>query len=92
MSGGSMNYLYSTIEQNLTFDKNTKERKAFYKHMQAIIQALHDIEWVDSGDYGPGDENKAINKCISKAHLMETTLEEARELRNDLHELIRALE
>lgn len=92
MSGGSMNYLYSTIEQNLKFDLSTKERKAFYKLMQNVIQALHDIEWVDSGDYGEGDENKAILKCISKSQLMNTLLEEARAIKHDLSEMIKTLE
>lgn len=65
MSGGSMNYLYSKIECDATFERNTPERQAFADHLQKVAQALHDIEWVDSGDYGPGDENEAICACLS---------------------------
>lgn len=65
MSGGSMNYLYSTVEYNATFEQNTPERKAFAAHLALVVQALHDIEWVDSGDYGPGAENAAIMACLN---------------------------
>jgi hypothetical protein len=60
MSGGSMDYLYSKIEWFADFEENTPERKAFAEHLKLIVKALHDIEWVDSGDYSPGDENEAI--------------------------------
>lgn len=64
MSGGSMNYIYSRIEVDVSFEKNTPERKAFDEHLKLIINALHDIEWVDSGDYAKGDETAAIRACI----------------------------
>ncbi len=64
MSGGSMNYLYSRIEMDATFEQNTPLRKAFAKHLEMVCKALHDIEWVDSCDYGPGDENEAIRACL----------------------------
>jgi hypothetical protein len=79
MSGGSMNYLYSKIEYELKFDRNTPERKAFWKHMQLVTKALHDIEWVDSGDYGPGDEIAAIKACLSSTAPLESAAEDARE-------------
>jgi hypothetical protein len=79
MSGGSMNYLYSKLEYDATFTANTVERKAFAKHLQLVVKALHDIEWVDSSDYGPGDENKAIRACLHPSVLLETALESARE-------------
>lgn len=64
MSGGSMNYLYSKVLHNAEFPCDTPEREAFAKHLKLVAQALHDIEWVDSGDYGPGDENAAIAACL----------------------------
>ena len=79
MSGGSMNYLYSTIRDNARFQANTVERKAFAKHLELVVKALHDIEWVDSCYYGPGDENEAIRACLHPAVLLETALENARE-------------
>lgn len=35
-------------------------RRWFATHLRLVAEAMHDIEWVDSGDYGPGDEIKAI--------------------------------
>ena len=66
MSGGSMNYLYSKVLHQSEFALDTPEREAFAAHLKLVAQALHDIEWVDSGDYGPGDENAAIRACLSQ--------------------------
>ena len=66
MSGASMNYLYSKLLHDSDFEQNTPERKAFAKHIALVAQALHDIERVDSGDYGPGDEVAAINACLGR--------------------------
>lgn len=64
MSGGSMNYLYSKLEYDATFEQNTPERVAFAEHLKLVAEALHDIEWVDSGDYGGGRETAAILACL----------------------------
>jgi hypothetical protein len=69
MSGGSMNYLYSKLEWGADFEPNTPERVAFAEHLKLVIKALHDIEWVDSGDYGPGDETEAILNCLGKNYV-----------------------
>lgn len=42
-------------------------RAWFVEHLHLVSQAMHDIEWVDSGDYGPGDEVEALEKVL--AHL-----------------------
>jgi hypothetical protein len=62
-----MNYLYSRLEWEADFEQNTPERKAFAEHLKLVAKALHDIEWVDSCDYGPGDENAAILACLKSA-------------------------
>ena len=67
MSGGSMGYLYSRIEMDADFAQDTPERKAFAEHLKLVVKALHDIEWVDSCDYGPGDEVPAILACLNHA-------------------------
>ena len=79
MSGGSMNYLYSKLEYEANFTADTPERRAFAQHLKLVAKALHDIEWVDSGDYGPGDENAAIRTCLGDAVMLSTVLEMARE-------------
>jgi hypothetical protein len=67
MSGGSMNYLYSYLLNNATFHTDTPQRKAFMEHLKLVAKALHDIEWVDSWDYGPGCEDEAIEACIKNS-------------------------
>ena len=79
MSGGSMNYIYSKLEYEANFRQDTPERRAFAKHLELVIKALHDIEWVDSADYGPGDENEAIRACLGDAVMLATVLEMAKE-------------
>jgi hypothetical protein len=79
MSGGSMNYLYSKLEWGANFDTNTPERKAFMAHLVKVAKALHDIEWVDSGDYVPGDENDAIRACIGDGAAPSAQLEVMRQ-------------
>jgi len=78
MSGGSMNYLYSRISWEADFTKDTPERKAFGDHLDLVIKALHDIEWVDSGNYSPGDENEAIRACLAGGEKLRAAAEEAR--------------
>lgn len=79
-----MNYLYSKLEYEATFLENSPERKAFAKHLKLVAKALHDIEWVDSGDYGPGDDTEAIRSCLSHGAILEAAVEAAHEARKTL--------
>lgn len=88
MSGGSMNYLYSRLDYDANFPTNTPERRAFKDHLVKVAKALHDIEWVDSGDYGPGDENEAIRACLSSAQMLEAVIEQAKESLKNLQDEI----
>ena len=77
MSGGFYEYadykLRSFIRE-FAAEANTPLRKAFLAHLTDVAKAIHDIEWVDSGDYGPGDEDEAIKKVLGP-HWKEITLE-----------------
>lgn len=64
MSGGSMDYLYCKVEE-ASFVKNTAHRVAFQRHLMKVAKALHDIEWVDSGDSAAGSENDAIEEVLN---------------------------
>lgn len=79
MSGGSMNYLYSKLEYDATFSTHTPERLAFKVHLAKVAKALHDIEWVDSGDKGPGDENAAIRACLQSDAVLWALVEQAKD-------------
>ena len=66
MAGGSWGYLYYDIDDaadTLIRDKDPL-RKAFGKKMKKMAAAMHDIEWVDSGDYVHGEEMEAIKKAL----------------------------
>ncbi|MBV8061133.1 MAG: hypothetical protein JO253_06380 [Alphaproteobacteria bacterium] len=76
MSGGSMNYLCNLVDE-ANFDTSTPERMAFKRHLKLVAEALHDIEWVDSGDYAPGDENAAIRACMNQFEPLEAAIEMA---------------
>lgn len=83
MSGGSMEYLCYKVG-DASFRTHTPERKAFMKHLQLVAAALHDIEWVDSGDYGPGRENEAIRFCLQPGAILAAAIEDARQVRDQL--------
>jgi uncharacterized cysteine cluster protein YcgN (CxxCxxCC family) len=62
MSGGSYDYVCHKIA-DITIEKtrDNKKRLLFQKLLKLVAEAMHDIEWVDSCDYGEGDENKALD-------------------------------
>ena len=66
MSGGHYDYLSERIRQfaEAMEVKGDPKRAAFKKLMALVAEAAHQIEWVDSGDCGPGDEHKAIDKAL----------------------------
>ena len=67
MSGGSYDYAYGKIDDLAdSIRPTTALRKAFKTHLRKVASACKDIEWVDSGDCGPGDEDEAIRACLGK--------------------------
>lgn len=85
MSGGSYNYAYSRLE-DLAAEVELRaraslcpaQRLAFAALLRKCAAAAHDIEWVDSSDYGPGDEQKSIEACLSPGAELEVAIAEAR--------------
>ena len=55
-----MNYLYRKLLWESDFEDSTELRKEFRMHLVVVAAALKAIEWVDSGDMSPGDEDEAI--------------------------------
>lgn len=93
MSGGFYEYadykLRSFIGE-FAAEANTPLRKAFLTHLIDVAEAIHDIEWVDSGDYGPGDENESIKKVLGphwKELTLESVLQEMESTKEQLKEL-----
>ena len=77
MSGGHYNYLYRDIDAfaDAMLQDADPIRRAFGQHLVMVSQAMHDIEFVDSGDYAPGQEHKAIQKALGDKW-REKTLDE----------------
>ena len=93
MSGGSYEYLYRSIEE--AADRISQNRdplyRAFAQHLRVVAKALHDIEWVEDCDYGPGDEHPAIKAALGKnwkARALEEIQAEIERLAREAREVI----
>ena len=91
MSGGSREYLCYKVESqghDLTNKNETPLRRAFGEHLIKVAKALHDIEWVDDGDYGKGDDDEAIKavfKDEGRLAVYEVLKKDAKELIDELN-------
>lgn len=63
MSGGSFNYLYSTIEYGAVGFMEDEEMDDL---MSDIVKVLHDLEWWKSGDIGEEDYRDTVKKFKKK--------------------------
>jgi len=73
MSGGSWEYVCYKIEgaADRLIQSDAPARRALGAALKPFSKALHDIEWVDSGDYAPGIEATAIENALGQnAHAM----------------------
>lgn len=62
MSGGSMNYFYSTLAEyaNVLGDRELNDL------VHDLVKVFHDKEWWDSADIGEGSYNKTVNEFKDK--------------------------
>lgn len=87
MSGGSYDYLYYKIEdagRQLVRAEQPEYRRAFGQLLLKCAAAMHDVEWVDSSDYGPGDDKKAIMQCINPDDILRVSVEHAEAVMDSL--------
>jgi len=80
MSGGSYDYIgfrIKDLREEIRHQDNPR-RVAFAKLMGLIGDAMHQIEWVDSGDCSPGDEYAAIDKVFAFLKSDPDTIKKAR--------------
>lgn len=85
MSGGSWDYCFHKLDEIVARLRTCKSpyRRALAEQLALAAKALHDIEWVDSGDYGPGDDLPAIKVALgdgANAKAFEVLCQDAREL------------
>ena len=76
MSGGDLDYSYFRVDESARvirekyLDRFDEDRKikilAFCDHLEMVAKALHDVEWVLGGDYGPDGADKAIDAVLGR--------------------------
>ena len=80
MSGGSLDYVCYKIDDAVdTIEKRatTTLQKAFAQHLKDVAKALHDLEWVFSGDYCEGQEIDSLSKVVNKEMELKAATEQA---------------
>ena len=63
MSGGSHNYIYYKIEEELCGNMHDAELNDL---MSDIVELVHDLEWYDSGDYSEKEYKDCVDKFKAK--------------------------
>jgi len=65
MSGGHYDYIcFRILDINILEVVDTPLRRQFQELLHHVARAMYQIEWVDSGDTSPGDEDEAIQQCL----------------------------
>ena len=91
MSGGSLDYVCYKVDDAIdTIEKRatTVLQKAFAKHLKDVAKALHDLEWVYSGDYSDGDDVEALRKVVNKEMELEAATNDARTALKQLQDVL----
>lgn len=93
MSGGSWNYVCFKIEsvvERLSLSDSAL-RRALGAKLKPFAKALHDIEWVDSGDYGPSGDVEAIKAALGddwKERTLAELVEEHKQLLDEWKDVV----
>ena len=69
MSGGSLGYVYHKVNdaiEEIESRATNPLQRAFAEHLKLVSSALHDTEWVFSGDKGEGNDAEAIKAVLGK--------------------------
>ena len=92
MSGGSHDYAYCRVQDFASEirggTRNPNLRQAFADHLELVAKAMHDIEWVDSGDYGNKDEVEAIRAVLAEGAELMVAIRRAEVVQDDLKSAI----
>lgn len=91
MGGGSLDYVFHRIEdaaQSIVSQSKIPLHSAFAKHLLKVSKALHDLEWVLSGDYSISDEVDAIRAVISPVEELNSAREDAEVALKNLEQAI----
>jgi len=93
MSGGSWEYSYARIEEiaDRLMEERDVHRRALGHHMALIAEAMHAIEWVDSGDCSSPHDVDAIKAVLVpglKGKCLELLIADARGVVAELGALV----
>jgi hypothetical protein len=71
MSGGRYDYSFHQVDEMASELEHSTDivRRAFAAHLRMVAKAMHDVEWVDSCDYSPGDDHAAIRAVIEQENV-----------------------
>lgn len=95
MSGGSLDYAYRKVEDAAEMIEGRAEttiHRAFAVHLHKVAAALHDLEWVWSGDKSPGDEVAAIEALLNPSDVLQVALDRVSQSVKDLTEALEPLQ
>ena len=94
MSGGTYGFgTYKQIEEYLaTLKDGTAQRRAFKAHLVCVAQAMRAIEWVDRGDWEPGQEDPIIEECLRTGAVLATVMKEAEGVTIALQQAVSSLQ
>ena len=67
-----MSIAESRTRREVSRRAETPLHRAFAAHLMKVSKALHDIEWLFSADYGPGDEIDALKAVITPEASLES--------------------
>jgi len=87
MSGGELEYIYFKLYETARHAKQlatTPLQRAFVEHLFKVAAALKAVEWLWSGDTGPGDEVPALLAVISKEAVLEQVTREAQAAKKEI--------
>lgn len=94
MSGGSYDYAFGRVNdmaEKLSNDKSSL-RRAFASHLRRVGTAMHAIEWVDSGDFGKGEDIDAIKEVLGvhwDKDEIEVLIQDGNDLLDELTDLLK---
>lgn len=82
MSGGSLDYAYQRVRDladAIERHADRPEHRAFAAHLHKVAAAAKALEWVWSGDCGPGDEIELIRAILDPNELALAELKQVTE-------------
>lgn len=83
-----MNYLYAKVEE-AEFKETTPLRRALRAHLRKVSAALRAVEWVDSGDWAPEQEEEDLRDLLGPQAELRQVVTEGEILLERLADLLR---